>query len=268
MLYEQSYVKTKLRNLLLKAFYRIENNNYCDFEKNGEQRFINDLFKLLSTRGGGKKLEIFDIGANIGEYTKMLLDKCDTQENRDVLIHVFEPTKACSEELERRFGDNPRVLINKKAVSNDNGKAEIFFDREKSELASLCKRDISSCMVNLDKSEEIDTIRLEQYIESNNIQHIFFLKIDIEGYEMEAFKGLGKYLSGEFIDFIQFEYGGTNLDSHLSLLEIYNILCRSGFKIAKVMPKGLHIRGYQPWMDNFQYANYVAISEKIISELK
>ena len=71
-------------------------------------------------------------------------------------------------------------------------------------------------------------------------------------------------MNGDFIDYIQFEYGGANLDSHSSLMEIYKLLSDNGFKVTKVMPNGLEIREYAPFMDNFNYSNYVAISEKVI----
>jgi hypothetical protein len=85
----------------------------------------------------------------------------------------------------------------------------------------------------------------------------------IEGHELKAFEGFGKYLNSDFIDYIQFEYGGANLDSHSSLMEIYKLFSNSGFKIAKVMSNSLELREYSPFMDNFNYCNYVAISNKM-----
>jgi hypothetical protein len=41
----------------------------------------------------------------------------------------------------------------------------------------------------------------------------------------------------------------------------------AGFVVAKMMPKGLDIRVYQPWMDNFQYSNYVAVSKNIVRKV-
>jgi hypothetical protein len=108
---------------------------------------------------------------------------------------------------------------------------------------------------------------LDKYIEGRDIQHIDFIKIDIEGHELKAFEGFGHYLNSNFIDFIQFEYGGANLDSHTSLMEMYKYLEEKGFKIAKIMPNGLEIREYRPFMDNFQYSNYVAISKNILEKL-
>jgi len=47
-------------------------------------------------------------------------------------------------------------------------------------------------------------------------------------------------------------------------MEIYKLFSNSSFKIAKVMPSGLELREYSPFMDNFNYSNYVAISNKMV----
>ena len=79
-------------------------------------------------------------------------------------------------------------------------------------------------------------------------------------------EGFGSYLNADFIDYIQFEYGGANLDSKTSLMELYKFFKDRGFIVTKVMPKGLEIREYSPFMENFMYSNYVAISIKILTK--
>lgn len=76
--------------------------------------------------------------------------------------------------------------------------------------------------------------RLEDYINERKIPRIDFLKIDIEGHELFALKVFGKYLSDKFITTIQFEYGGANLDSHTSLMEIYDLLKKEDSKYLKL----------------------------------
>lgn len=206
---------------------------------------------------------VFDVGANVGKYTRMILDTA-TKGHIPVKIHVFEPTQACFDQLVSLFSVYPEVVLNRAAVSDDNGTGEIHYDQTKSSLASFYKRDLSAYSIQFQFSEVVDTTRLDSYIEKNNIPHIDLLKIDIEGHELTAFRGMGRYLTGQYVDFIQFEYGGANLDSHTSLMELYGVLERAGFVVAKLMPRGLDIRPYQPRMDNFQCANYVAISGEIV----
>lgn len=90
--------------------------------------------------------------------------------------------------------------------------------------------------------------------------------MDVEGHELRVLEGAGRYLSPEFLDCIQFEYGGCDLDSMTSLRSLYRLLEGRGFEMYKIMPGGLLKRGYRPFMENFQYSNYVAASPKL--ELK
>ena len=142
----------------------------------------------------------------------------------------------------------------------------IFSDQEKSTFASLYKRNLESYNIQLSLTENIKLKRMDEYIKEKNINHIYFIKIDIEGNELKALEGFGDYINPNFIDYIQFEYGGANLDSHSTLMDIYKFFENNNFSVAKVLPKGLEIRKYKPFMDNFNYANYVAISNSLIDK--
>lgn len=262
MFKKMSFVESKLRGLALKVFNFIENNGNANFDKNGEKVFID--FLLASFKNGGGKRVVFDIGANIGEYSQMIKDKSESL-SLNIELHLFEPTRGCFQILSQKFKDEKNILLNNFGASNEDGEATIFYDKEQSGLASLYQRNLDAYNLELNQSESIKLKRLDSYIDEQNVTHIDFIKIDIEGHELKAFEGFGEYLDGEFIDYIQFEYGGANLDSHTSLMELYTFLENRGFRIAKVMPKGLEIRKYMPFMDNFSYANYVAISNKVVS---
>jgi hypothetical protein len=93
------------------------------------------------------------------------------------------------------------------------------------------------------------------------------VKIDIEGHELRAFEEFGNYLDKEFINFIQFEYGGANLDSPTSLLELFDFLETRDFALYKIMSNYLEPRSWNPYMNSFVYANYIAISKNILGEL-
>ena len=208
----------------------------------------------------------FDIGGNIGDYSTIMLKKCK-EYKIDYTIHIFEPTKSCFSILKEKFGQDKSIIVNNFGLSDINTKASIYYDKENSGLASLYQRNLKSYNIKLDKSEMIKLKRIEDYIDERKIPRINFLKIDIEGHELFAFKGFGPYLSNKFITAIQFEYGGANLDSHTSLMEIYELLEKRGFEIFKIKPKYLEKRKYHPHMENFVYANYVVISKNILEEL-
>jgi FkbM family methyltransferase len=246
----------KIKSLCWKIFNDLENNGNCDFVKNGEERFVRDFLSLYKER----ELTIFDVGANVGLYTEKIVENA-RQINCFPQIHAFEPTQSCWQQLKQKFANSKNVKLNNFGVSDRSEQSTIYYDRETSGFASLYQRNLKLYNIELSQQEIIELQTLKNYIKENNVCHIDLLKIDIEGHELNALKGLGEFLSPEFVDAIQFEYGGTNLDSHTSLMEITELLTQRGFILHKIMPKYLEKRQYNSRMENFQYANYVALSK-------
>lgn len=263
MFVKMSYLKIKFRNQLFKIINFIENNGNSNFETNGEKLFINNLLRFFC-KDNYKKRTIFDIGANNGQFSIMVEDK-SLELNMNIDLHLFEPTRKCFSVVYDKF-KNKNIKLNNFGISDKEGSAYIHYNKEGSELASLYQRNLVDTDFEFIQSEEIKLRRMDTYIEELNIKHIDFVKIDIEGHELSAFNGFGKYINGDFIDFIQFEYGGCNLDSKTSLLEIYQFLLARNFKIGKILSNGLEMRDYAEYMEDFNYSNYVAISNKVLDK--
>lgn len=240
----------KTKSLCLKIFNALENNGNCEFDSNGEAKFISDF---LATSKNNEPV-IFDVGSNVGLYIHKILEYAAII-NRHPQIHAFEPTNSCYNVLRQKFLNHQNIKLNQFGVSDSETEATIYYDSKSSGLASLYQRNLKHYQIDFSNKETIKLRRLDSYIKEYNISHIDLLKVDIEGHELAAFRGLGDYLNTTFIDAIQFEYGGCNLDSHTSLMKIFDILINSGFKMYKVMPTYLERREYQPQMENFQYAN-------------
>jgi len=249
---------SRLNSILFTLYNRLENNNNADFHINGEERFLDDYLQSLSGT-----VTLFDVGANVGGYSEILIEKC---RNKQLCysLHLFEPTASCFEVLKKKFSSDSNIKLNNVGVSDVETTAEMYYDTEQSGFASLYKRDLSSAHTVMDKQETITLRRLDEYIESNTIQQIDFLKIDIEGHELAAFRGLGKYLRADFIRAIQFEYGGANLDSGTTLRQLYQLLTGAGYQLFKIMKHGIEHRTYHVRMENYQYANYVALSPAVL----
>jgi FkbM family methyltransferase len=261
MLVKNSFLRKKFRSAAWLVFNALENNGNCNMRTNGEICFLKNFLAHVGSR---KSATIFDVGANIGNYTNLLHD-LTVCTGGGISFHLFEPAQSCYNSLVERFHHHDNFTLNHFGLSNNEEKATIFYDAEKSGLASLYKRDLAHYSVEMNMSEEIYLKRACDYIEEHAVEHIDLLKIDVEGHELKVLEGFRSYLNADFIDYIQFEYGGANLDSHTSLLELYSMLEKKDFAIAKIFPKGLEVRSYQPYMENFMYANYVAISKRVLN---
>ena len=88
------------------------------------------------------------------------------------------------------------------------------------------------------------------------------MKLDVEGHEVAALRGLGERLRPETVDVIQFEYGGAALDAGTTLRDLYRLLEGRGYALAKLFPRALELRDYRPWAEHFSYANYVALAPR------
>ncbi|QLC50632.1 FkbM family methyltransferase [Methanolobus zinderi] len=259
MIIKNKSLKYNIAKKLYHLSVKIDNSGNSNFETNGEKRFIRNLFEDLKNRDS---LILLDVGGNIGDYTQMLFENA-IKLNGTFQIHVFEPTRYCYSMLSKRFRDK-RILLNNTACSNINRSAEIYYDPEGSGLASMYNRNLKAIGNELKIKEMVKTQRLDDYIKKCNIDHIDFIKVDVEGHEKAVFEGIGDFLNPNFVDYIQFEYGGASLDSMTSLMNLYEILESKGFIVAKILPDSLHIREYSAFLDNFEYSNYVAISKRLI----
>ena len=62
-------LKYKMARKIYHLAMGLDNSGNCDFDRNGEQKFIRELFEELKTK---TQITLFDIGGNVGDYTQML----------------------------------------------------------------------------------------------------------------------------------------------------------------------------------------------------
>lgn len=150
---------------------------------------------------------ILDIGANVGAKTDVFL-------RLGARVVAVEPDDACSRRLEERFLEfriSPRpVTIVTRAVSNRVGTEEMFIDGPGSAVntmspkwaESLKKNKASfvygNCGLEFKQTKLVETTTIDQLIAQHGVP--FFVKIDVEGHELSALRGLHRpvpYLSFE-----------------------------------------------------------------------
>jgi FkbM family methyltransferase len=256
MIQRRPWWKAVLARRLHRWWQRLENNSLADFERNGERAFLTRLLDFYARRG---PIRVFDVGAHVGAWSALVLDEA-ARRGLGVQLHAFEPGALPYSQLKQRFGARTDVTLVQAGVSDAAGEAALHYDAMGSSLASLHVRD------GQPSGETVRLRRLEDYLAESRIPRIELIKLDVEGNELAALRGLGGQLDAGRIDFIQFEYGGTYLDAGTSLRDCYRLLDAAGFRIAKIMPGGIEPRCYAPIMENFQYSNYVAYAPRLEKE--
>ena len=130
-----------------------------------------------------------DCGANVGIVSEQLADTGAT-------VHCFEPDPLALEALRKRLKGRDNVIINAAAVGPEAGEAALMRGRKFDE-APLRKTEAST-ILNSDnwRHQETDisvpVINLRVYLEKLIADHgrIAFLKMDIEGFELETLPGI------------------------------------------------------------------------------
>lgn len=114
------------------------------------------------------------------------------------------------------------------------------------------------------KKETIELETLDNYCSNHGITQIDFLKIDIEGHELEALKGASQLLKQGKVKVIQFEYGGTYIDARILLKDIFSLFNDLPYDLYKIYPQDLKkATMYAQNLENFQLQNWLAINKSL-----
>ena len=219
------------------------------FEDDGEEYVMN--FIRDNSIGGA----IIDAGANVGEYTERLLKYFDEKS-----IYSFEPLSSTFRTLKCNLGESRAKLINM-ALGEKDEMGIIYYDKDDSTLSSLYQRDLRQYNTELTKTEEIQITSLDSFCEKEGINHISFLKMDVEGNEIRLLKGASNLLNNLAIDFIQFEFGGANVDSRTFFRDFWEML-HDRYEFNYIMRDGfIPIKQYTEQLEQFSMANYFLISK-------
>ena len=217
---------------------------------------VNLLAKLLTS----KPILAIDIGGNIGDYTAELIKRFPLLE-----IHTFEPSKKNIQKLISRFKLNENVKVLPYATSNISGSATLFSNEPGSGLGSLTKRNLEHFNIVFDTIEKIDTIRFEDYWKNSlSSKTIDFVKIDIEGHELNALEGFGDAI--KFIKVLQFEFGGCNIDTRTYFQDFWYFFKKNNFSIYRITPIGAeYIEKYRESDEVFLTTNYIAVNTNLVN---
>ena len=143
---------------------------------------INGISYLRNTLKTG---DVFiDIGANIGSYS---LIASELVKDKGKVIS-FEPTKLCYRKLNDNISLNKlnNIKTEKLAVYHQSG----FINLHISNSDNLGMSSILHHDAEIGNIEKVETITLDKYIIDNKISKINLIKLDIEGAEYYALKGM------------------------------------------------------------------------------
>ena len=247
-IFSRNKLLLKVNNRLLDlALSALGYNNFRNMKESGEEFFID---KYLSN----KPINLcFDIGANVGDYSNILLEKTNSK------VISFEPLpfvfKKLSDNL-ANFSDRS-VLINK-GVGAKSETLTIHYNENASAHASFSEEVSQIDYLNNDDSLEIEVTSIDDYCRDNIITDVDLIKIDTEGFEKEVFEGTIETFENIQPKFIQIEFNwhqlfrNTSLNFFAEKLPNYNVYQLTYNSMRKVDSK-------LPYSNIYMFSNFVFI---------
>ena len=165
---------------------------------------------------------VVDVGANIGIYSLWMSKYAGTSGK----VFAFEPDSSNYFKLTKNINLNNlelHITPIQKAAGNVNGK--ISFTTGLDGENHIEKN-------NLHNVVKVKCVKLDDFFSENRIDHISYMKVDVEGFELDVLKGSVKYITERKIEIIQIEINQTILNSGTSIEELTNFLAKHDYQLC------------------------------------
>jgi len=208
----------------------------------------------------------FDIGANFGWYTTLLINLVgETGE-----VHAFEPVPQVFDELKNNLELNGKlqcrnVFLNNLAVSDRGGQLSIYMP------VKLGPAHSSPAIHHKGKHIEYkcDVITLDEYVKTRRISKVSFIKANIEGSELLMLKGAKEILESDSPPMLLLEvtYSHTSAFGY-EPKDLFTLLLKCGYKFYYMGDGRLRqlttYEGYLPICESFQ--NFLCVIQSLHGE--
>lgn len=174
---------------------------------------------------------VCDIGANIGIVT-LLLSRLVGDAGK---VFAFEPNPICYEALTAAIARNrmTNVLAQPIALGSQTEERDLSIPSDNAGAASL----LETTGPASGKTTRVSVRTLDEFVDEHKISKIQFMKLDVEGFESEVFKGSHRVLEALRPDAILFEMNEPPTGP-LIRHPVFSILERFEFAFL-CLPKGL-----------------------------
>jgi FkbM family methyltransferase len=201
--------------------------------------------RVARERSGSAPLVVFDVGANVGDYTQLVLNQ-----EPNAQVHAFEPSSAAHAELIASIGG--RAVVNRLALGAEAGTATLGASEPGATAASLH-------LGAAEHSESVPVDTLDAYTQRHGIGSIHLLKVDAEGSELMVLRGAAETIARGGIDVIQFEYGEPAREARVFFRDLYELLTPN-FTVGRLLHDGyITIDPFEDRHEILVTTNYIAL---------
>ena len=199
---------------------------------------------------------VVDVGANVGQWSTMLLDLV-----RPEKLIVIEPQPAAFERLQQQFGSFEQVELHCCAIGDREGTTKLRITRDTTGASVLPPREEMRQLVgsNWAVESEVEVPMTSLDVLLKNAGEISLLKIDVQGYETAVLAGAKETLQRTDFLLIELNYmpqyeGGSWFG------ELHQILTRNYSFVLVDASKPLRLNGRASMSDGL-YVNVTRLPE-------
>jgi FkbM family methyltransferase len=236
----------------LRAYNNVWNWN---FRYNGEANALRTITAIVTG-------EVLDVGANEGQWASMALEYIN-----DKRLHCFEAVPQVFEILKKNVGQHTNATLNNYGLGSKRGSVEFWFYPDSSDQSSRYGDELNDGF----KKEKIN-VRIvpgDEYVSQEKIEEIAFLKLDVEGMEMEVLEGFASCLQAGVIKAIQFEHGPVHVMTRHLLKDFLDLFGAYSYTVFKLFPETLVKLDYDLEKDeSFAGRNFLAVHSQLLGRLR
>lgn len=238
-------------------FWRLGRRLYCwarrevssGFETSGEHWLLQSV---LADADRNKSTILLDIGAHKGIWSENATSLLRRQ-NIPGHVYAFEPASSTFLYLSEKFKGSELVSMNRIALSDQSGEQEFFVVGELAGTNSLLRNDGATI-------EDVHTLRLDDFLGMERIDHVLFVKSDTEGHDLSVLLGAVETLQKGRVDVWQFEYNHRWIGGRSFLKDVFDFIVDKPYLVGKLYGNGIEIYDkWHPELERFFESNYVLI---------
>ena len=155
---------------------------------------------------------VIDLGANVGYCTARFAEMV----GRSGRVFSFEPSPACLENLRKLEASNPSgaiTIIPKGAA--ESTRTTTYFETERTISHGFGRLDDRpSDRHTITREESVEVTSIDDFCETQNIEQIDFVKIDVEGAEVPVLRGMQKTFAAGMRPLLLLEMTGGSKNEH------------------------------------------------------
>jgi FkbM family methyltransferase len=206
-------------------------------------------------------MTVFDVGANVGKYTKLFSLLVGTQGR----VFAFEPDPDCAQRIRDQIAADQLTNVTLVQAAVCEAPGQVVLNRFPAEYCSW--NSLGRPLMEDPRAPEqfvpiigqvkVDAVCLDDFCRAHAIDKIDYLKLDVEGAELRALQGAHDLLAQRRIGHVQFEVSRKMLEGlQTTARPVFELLAQHGYACHSISEKGA--LGERVSDSDAFYENYIA----------